>query len=112
MPLNEGYRVKLFEHNIGMFINGMVIFPPSDKSKEWKVFTPSARVGKGFIHPVEFNGKKAMWLEIKVACIEAVKQYLADGSYEEQANSYVAASGDTVLRDIDDSPIDLSDIPF
>jgi|TARA_Y100001949_G_C15880582_1_gene283612 hypothetical protein len=112
MPLKEGYRVKLSEHNIGMFINGMVVFPPNSKSNEWKVFTPSTRLGKGYIHPVEFNGKKSMWLEIKECCINSVKQYLANGDSEEESKSYFAPSGDTVLTDIDDKPIDLSDIPF
>lgn len=112
MPLNEGYRVKLSEHTIGMFINGMVVFPPNSKSKEWKVYTPSTRSGRGFIHPIEFNGKKAMWLEIKESCIDAVKQHLGDDAIKEQVDSYIAPSGDTVLLDIDDRPIDLSEIPF
>lgn len=109
--LKEGYRVKLFEHDIGMFINGMVVFPPSSKSEEWKIYTPSIRLGRNYIHPIEFNGKKSMWLEIKESCIDAVKQYQDEG-IERQTDSYIAPSGDTVLTDIDDGDIDLSEIPF
>ena len=112
MPLGEGYRVKLFEHTIGMFINGMVVFPPNSKSKDWRVYTPSTRSGKGFIHPVEFNGKKPMWLEIKACCISTVEQYLDGSKTKEQESYYIAPSGDTVLTEIDDKPIDLSEIPF
>lgn len=112
MPLKDSYRVKLSEHNIGMFINGMVVYPPNDKNKDWGVLTPSIRLGRGFIRPFEFNGKKPMWLEIKEACINAVKLYLGDNGIGHQAKSYTAPSGDTVLLDIEEGPIDLSEIPF
>lgn len=110
-PLNDGFRVKAEEHNIGMFINGMVVFPPNEKHDDWKVMTPASKYGFRYVHYVEFNSKLPLWQELYIACVEAVKLYLANDN-SEGSNSYVSASGDVVLTDIEDKPINLSEIPF
>lgn len=69
---NGGYRVKLAILDHGLYINGMVVFPPnSEHGNKWNVYTPSANRAR----LVEFNSKLPLWEEIKDACIDAVKLY-------------------------------------
>lgn len=68
---NKGYRVKvkILDDTIAMYINGMVVFTPSDEYPEWKVYTPkvfNARI-------VEFAKSSPLWQQIQEACIDAVK---------------------------------------
>jgi hypothetical protein len=69
---NGSYRVKLSILDHGMYINGIVVFPPtSEHGNKWNVYTPAA--GKARL--VEFNSKLPLWEEVKEACIDAVKLY-------------------------------------
>ena len=66
-----GYRVKakILDDNIAMYINGMIVFAPSDKHPDWTVYTPRA----GNARIVEFAKNSPLWQEIQEACIDAVK---------------------------------------
>lgn len=66
-----GYRVKakILDDNIAMYINGMIVFAPSDKHPDWTVYTPRA----GNARIVEFAKSSPLWQEIQEACIDAVK---------------------------------------
>lgn len=73
--LAKGYRVKVSIPEIGIYINGMVVFPPSDEHPDWNVCTPAQRAGRGkYTHFIEFNKKLELWGDIYEACVEAVKQ--------------------------------------
>lgn len=96
----NGYRVKVSILDIGLYINGMMIYPPDDDHRDWSVLTPARPAGRGkYAHIVEFNKKLPLWDEVYEACVNAVKLELSQ-------------SRDVVLADIDDGPIDLSAIPF
>jgi hypothetical protein len=96
----EGFRVKVSVIDLGIYINGMVVYPPNERSDEWTVYTPAKRAGRGkYVHIVEFNKKLPLWNEINEACIEAAK-------LESQMVK------DVVITDIDDEPIDWNSIPF
>ena len=73
-PVGAGYRVKALVHDIGIYINGMMVFPPND-GHDWAVYPPShGRAGRGkYNYTVEFNKHAPLWDEIYEACIEAVK---------------------------------------
>lgn len=106
-----GYRVKVLLPELGMYINGMVIFPPNDEKPEWYVQPPSQLAGRGkWAHIVEFNKKLPLWGEVYDACIEAAK---ADPQYIEELSETERAE-DVVLTDIPDGLVDFSgiDIPF
>jgi hypothetical protein len=102
--IGNGYRVKVSLLDLGVYINGMVVFPPSEEHDDWSVMTPARPAGRGkYARIVEFNKKLPLWEEVYVACVDAVK---ADPEFN---NEQVK---DVVLEDIDDGPIDLSNIPF
>lgn len=102
MPIPQGYRVKVSILDIGVYINGMVVMPPSEGHDDWTVYPPSQRAGRGkYRYIVEFNKQLPLWGEIYDACVDAVK---LDVSYEKK---------DTVIDDFDENaPINLDDIPF
>lgn len=75
------YRVKVLVHDIGIYINGMMVFPPNDE-QDWAIYPPLlGRAGRGkYRYTVEFNKQFPLWEEIHEACIEAVKSKMkADG---------------------------------
>jgi hypothetical protein len=96
----NGYRVKVSILDIGLYINGMMIYPPDDDHKEWSVLTPSRPAGRGkHARIVEFNKKLPLWGEVYEACVDAVK---LDMTYGDDI-----ADPDTL-----GDPINLDDIPF
>ncbi|HET9850465.1 MAG TPA: hypothetical protein VFP35_02465 [Candidatus Saccharimonadales bacterium] len=98
MPLDKGFRVKVSDKVLGIFINGMVVFPP-DGEHDWAVYPPNQRNKFGkYIPIVQFNTHLPLWEEIFEACVDQVKLYIAD-------------SKDVVVTDIPDGPITLDDIP-
>lgn len=104
--IHEGWRVKLLIPSVGLYINGMRVYPPNEKHpNEWVVITPS--YGKGRI--VEFNPHLELWGLVRDACIDAVKEHTAG---DPVPPAYHRTSQDVVPDDIDDKPIDLSEIPF
>lgn len=96
----NGYRVKVSVIDLGLYINGMVVYPPDGEHKEWSVLTPARPTGKGgWARIVEFNKKLPLWEHIYEACVDAAK---LEESYGK----------DVVITDIPDEPINLDDIPF
>lgn len=86
MPLKTGgYRVKLLLIDYGIFINGMVVYPPSPKSEDWAVYTPATKNSYKAkpARIVEFDAKTTLWAEVQEACIDAVRLYLADNKPED-----------------------------
>jgi hypothetical protein len=98
----QGYRVKVSILDIGMYINGMVVMPPTQDHKDWSVYPPSQRAGRGkYAYIVEFNKQLHLWDEIYDACVDAVKLEMSNDKM------------DVVITDFDeDAPINLDDIPF
>ena len=74
-----GYRIKVSILDHGMYINGMVVYPPSPRNKDWTVCTPA----QGRARIVEFNSKLPLWKEIKEVCIDAVKLYLSNEAMDD-----------------------------
>lgn len=102
--VGKGYRVKVLMPEIGIFINGMMVYPPSEEHNYWSVYPPSHRAGRGkYAYIVEFNKKFSLWEEIYDECVDAVK---VDPQYKQEQVK------DVVLEDIDNEPIDYSAIPF
>ncbi len=101
-PIPQGYRVKVSVLDIGMYINGMVVMPPNEDHKDWSVYPPSQRAGRGkYAYIVEFSKQLPLWGEIYDACVDAVKLEM---SHEKM---------DVVITDFDENePITLEDIPF
>jgi hypothetical protein len=100
-PVGNAYRVKISILDIGVYINGMMVYPPNTDRDSYLVLTPAQRAGRGkYAHIVEFNKKLPLWGEVADACIDAVKLYASDSQQ------------DTVITDIPDEPINLDDIPF
>ncbi|AGL62075.1 hypothetical protein L336_0367 [Candidatus Saccharimonas aalborgensis] len=73
-PVGAGYRVKVLIPDIGIYINGFMVFPPNGE-QDWAVYPPLlGRAGRGkYRYTVEFNMQFPLWEEIRQACIEAVK---------------------------------------
>lgn len=69
-----GYRVKVLVPDIGIYINGFMVFPPNGEN-DWAVYPPLlGRAGRGkYRYTVEFNKQLELWDEIYTACVEAVK---------------------------------------
>jgi hypothetical protein len=99
--MGTAYRIKVLIPELGIFINGMMVYPPNPKFPQWGVTAPSRLAGRGqYKEVVEFNKKLPLWEEIYDKCIEVAQL--------EYANSK-----DEVITDFDESePINLDDIPF
>ena len=80
-PVGKGYRVKALVHDIGIYINGMMVFPPNDEH-DWTVYPPLlGRAGRGkYRYTIEFNKHAPLWEEIQEACIEAVKSEMVSSN--------------------------------
>lgn len=99
--LSFGYRVKVSVLDIGLYINGMVVFPPNKEHDYWTVKPPAMRAGRGkYSYITEFNKKLPLWEEIFDSCVDAVK---LEQSYDKDRVT-------TVFDE--DAPITLKDIPF
>jgi hypothetical protein len=98
-----GYRVKVWDKELGIYINGMMVYPPNSKYPEWGVVPPGVPRQKGkFV--VEFNKQLPLWEEVKARCIE-----VAQVEHLQKKDEVV----DEVVTDFDEEkPISLDDIPF
>ncbi len=78
---NGGYRVKVWFPDMEMYINGVLVYPPSEEHAKWGVLTPRAgKSGRGRQPRIlEFNGKSELWHQFSEAAIKAVKEYQASG---------------------------------
>lgn len=96
----EGYRVKVCILDLGVYINGMMIYPPNEDHEDWAVLTPARPAGRGkYARIVEFNKKLPLWEHVYDACVNAVKLELS------------SVNKDVVLEDIPDV-ISFDNIPF
>lgn len=78
-PVGNGYRVKVSIIDLGIYINGMMVYPPNEEHDNWSVLTPARPAGRGkYARIVEFNKKSPLWEHIYDACVDAVKLYSAD----------------------------------
>lgn len=96
-----GYRVKVWDSDLGVYINGMMVYPPNTKYPKWGVVPPGVPRQSGkFV--VEFNKQLIFWKEVEERCIEVAQV--------EHSNKKVE---DVVVTDFDENePINLDDIPF
>lgn len=73
------YRVKVLvlDDDLSFEINGMVVFPPSDKKPDWTVYTPTVGNARiiGF-NTKETSQKSLLWPDIQAACIAATQEHL------------------------------------
>lgn len=79
MPIpHGGYRVKVWFPDMGMYINGVLVYPPNERHERWGVLTPLLGKGGRGRQPkaIEFDGKSDLWHEFREAAIKAVKVYL------------------------------------
>lgn len=113
--IGDGYRVKVSILDLGMYINGMMVFPPNDEHENWSVYTPAQRAGRGkYAYIVEFNKKMPLWAEVHVACIDAVKlEQSFDSAPATEIKTKQPFVPDRVFNDFPvDEPINLDDIEF
>lgn len=96
-----GYRVKVWDKQLGIYINGMMVYPPNAKYPEWGVLPPGVPKQSGkFV--VEFNKTFMLWKEIKEKCIEVAQEAHSQKPKE-----------DVVITEFDENaPISLDDVPF
>lgn len=73
-PINNGYRVKVKVPSLGIYLNGVRVFPPNE-TKSWAVYPASTWVGNRWARMTEFNTKLQLWQDIFSSSIEAVKKY-------------------------------------
>jgi hypothetical protein len=70
------HRVKVSLIDLGMYINGFRVFPPTDGHDDWWVFPPQLPGrGKKSITIVEFKKSEPLWGEIVDKCIACVQEY-------------------------------------
>ena len=106
------YRVKVFVPEEGFYINGMMVYPPNIDHDYWGVNPPGIPRRKGkFV--VEFDKKKPFWKDVEKKCLEVGQlEYSNSPEYSNSKDVVIAPSGDVVLKNIPDGPINLDDIPF
>jgi hypothetical protein len=110
------YRVKAFIPEHGIFINGMMVYPPNAKYPDWRVMPPGIpKQPNKFV--VEFNKHLPVWQEVEERCLEAA-QLEHSGKQEESATKIEVNKSvgmpkhkDVVIEDFDvNAPINLDDI--
>lgn len=77
-----GYRVKVSVPELGLFLNGAVVFPNTkDEGGKWVMFPPSYRIGKNPkpFYPAEFDRSKPLWQELSEAAFLAVEKFIDAG---------------------------------
>lgn len=99
--VGTAYRVKVSVLDLGMYINGMMVYPPNARFDQWGVTPPSRPAGRGkYTYIVEFNKKETLWVEIFDKCVEA-------------AQLEYSLNKDVIITDFDENkPINLDVIPF
>lgn len=82
---NGSYRVKakILNPELQMYINGIIVFAPSEEHDDWAVYTPKAYKAR----ILEFANSSILWQEIKSVCIDAVKLYNSDSDTNQNNNS-------------------------
>lgn len=112
-PLAKGYRVKASIKSLGMYINGIVVFPPDAKSNKWEFRSPAQKNGIRWSSIIEFDTSFPIWKEITEECFRAVREYTGYNSNTPPAQNSNRTL-DVVPEDIDEEPIDWNsvDIPF
>jgi len=116
MPLEKigahRLRVLVLDEDLSFEINGMVVFPPSDKRPEWTVYTPTVGNARiiGF-NTKETSQKSLLWPDIQAACITATKEYLRNEKIDasDDMSEYENLSDEEFKKKIKD---DLGKIPF
>lgn len=79
--MGDGWRVKVSVLDLGMYINGMVVYPPNEKHEEWMVLTPAKPAGRGkYARIIEFNKNLPLWGHIETACIDACNAAILDSA--------------------------------
>lgn len=111
MQLTKGYRVKAHISSIGVYINGIVVFPPDAKSDKWEFRSPAQKSGMKWSSTIEFDKSFPIWKEITEECFRAVKAY-AEHHSGIHPGKHSGNTQDVVLDDIYDSPIDWDSVPF
>ncbi|RYX79138.1 hypothetical protein EON76_00205 [bacterium] len=102
VPYKNGYRVKVSMPEIGMYINGMMIYPPDEGHPEWSVLTPARLAGRGkYAHIVEFNKKLPLWDAVYDASVAAVRAHIS--SNDEQIREFDEMSSDDINRGIEEA---------
>lgn len=100
----EAYRVKVSILDLGVYINGMMIYPPNEDHDGWAVLTPARPAGRGkYARIVEFNKQLPLWEHVYEACVDAVKIEMAN----EQQDIAAKSTADTFAEDYR-----VTDIPF
>ncbi len=102
MPLSKGFRVKANIRGLGIYINGIVVFPPDAKSDKWEFRSPATKDNKSgkWSSLIEFDTKMPLWKELTSVCFQAVQDYIEQNNYRN-----LATTRDEVIEDIDDEPI-------
>lgn len=110
------YRVKALIPEHGIFINGMMVYPPNVKYPEWRVMPPGMPKQPGkFV--VEFNKHLPVWQEVEERCLEvaqlehAGKEEIVTKIKDENKPFDHSNKKDVVVEDFDvNAPINLDDI--
>lgn len=98
------YFVKVSFLSADMYINSFLVQPSQFPDSPWWVQPPKHFQGGRWVATVDFSKKSELWKVIQRKAIEAVEQ--------DKHSFSKRMSADIVLKDIDNGPIDLSEIPF
>ncbi len=96
--ISNGYRVKISVLDLGMYLNGCLLLESDRNTSGWSLLPPTYQVNSKRYHPVEFNKRERLWVEMEHACIEQV-QYADHETRRPLANN---GKKDVVITDIDD----------
>ncbi len=114
----KAYRVKVFIPEHGIFINGMMVYPPNAKYPEWRVMPPGIpNQPNKFV--VEFNKHLPLWQEVEERCLDVAQLEHSDNkdvtntNVDENKPDERSIKKDVVIDDFDvNEPINLDDIKF
>jgi hypothetical protein len=101
--ITDGFRLKISEFGIGMYIAGFTARKSVRNTSEWWIQPPATyqkRTGK-YVRCPEFDTKTTFWEELLQEVTRAIKEF-------EAGEEDIAGSNYEEI----DTPINLDDIPF
>lgn len=105
-PVKDMYYVKIAFLGTGMYINSFSVQKSQYESNPYWVQPPKHYQGNRWVTTVDFETSCDLWKIIEFKALEAVE------AFRNEKPLMSKKSKDVVPEDIDEGPIDLSDIPF
>jgi len=71
--INNGYRLKISVLDLGIYINGFTARKSDKNASGWWIQPPANNINGKWVHSIELDKSKSLWVEIEQACLDQLK---------------------------------------